>query len=1024
MSRQLDVSAIRARLTASGGKKFWRSLDELANTEEFQELVEREFPRQAGELRDPVTRRSFLKLMGASLALGGLSGCQFAIRQPQEKVLPYVSVPEGVVAGKPLFFATAMPFGGYGMGLLVESHEGRPTKIEGNPNHPDSLGSTNLFAQASVLTMYDPDRSQSIMSGGKTSDWNTFTSAVSQAISQQGAGLRILSGTVTSPTLISQIQELLGRYSGAKWYQYEPAGRDNAQTGGQQAFGSPVDTVYRLDAAEVVLAVDADSLLAGTGNVRYSRDLFNKRRVVGEQPTMNRLYAIESTPSLTGTLADHRIAVRPSQVETLLRTIAQALGVQGVAAPTGTLEGSAPAWAAAVAKDLQSKGGASVVVVGNEQPPIVHAIGHAINQTLGSVGTTVTYIDPVAAQSGDGTTGIAGLKALVGEMTGGQVSVLVMLETNPVFTAPADIAFADALAKVPLSVHYGLYDDETAEKSTWHINATHYLEAWSDVRAFDGTASIIQPLIAPLYGGKTAHEVVAALGGQATAKSYDLVRAYWQTQQTGGAFEQFWQKSVQDGVVANTTAQPKQVTLASGFDAGATAAPTDGIEVVFRPDPTIWDGSYANNGWLQELPKPLTKLTWDNAVHLSPATAERLGVTNGDLVKIDYAGRTAQGPVWIQPGHVNETATIHFGYGRTRVGRVGKGTGFNAYALRDSDAPWSGSGLGLQKAGGTYQLASTQDGSGIQGGVNDGSTMHGRDIIRIGTLAEFAANRSFFDQKYDLEHAHAAEGEAASGEGHAEEGKKEVISLYPKYDYSKGYAWGMAIDLNVCTGCNACVVACQSENNIPVVGKDQVARGREMHWLRIDRYYEGDLENADAYHMPMACQQCENAPCEPVCPVGATVHDAEGLNNMVYNRCVGTKYCSNNCPFKVRRFNFYQYNDETTPSLKLQRNPEVTVRSRGVMEKCTFCVQRINNARIEAEKANTTIPDGGVVTACQQACPTQAIVFGNINDPNSAVAKLKKEITSYTLLNNLNVNARTSYMPRIRNTNPELETRE
>lgn len=1024
MSRQLDIKAIRERLTAPGGRQFWRSLDELANTEEFQEMVEREFPRQADEMRDPVSRRTFLKLMGASLALGGLSGCQFAIRQPQEKVLPYVRVPEGVVAGKPLFFATAMPFNGYGMGLLVESHEGRPTKIEGNPNHPDSLGAANVFAQASILTMYDPDRSQRVKNKGQDSSWDAFVAALTQAAPGAGAGLRILSGAVTSPTLGNQIQQLLTSFSGAKWYQYEPVGRDNVAAGAQLAFGTAAHPVYRFEAANVVLAVDSDLITSGLAHIRYARELINKRRVVGEQPTMNRLYVLESTPTLTGTMADHRLGLRPSQVEGALRAVAQAVGAQGVAAPAAAPEGTAAAWVAAVAADLQGARGTSLVVVGDEQPPALHAIAHAINQALGNVGQTVVFTDPVEATTAPENSGVAGLRTLAQEMDAGQVSLLVMLETNPVYTAPADIPFAAALAKVPLSVHLGLYDDETAAASTWHVNAAYYLETWGDVRAFDGTASIIQPLIAPLYAGRSAHEIIALLAGQRDAKPYDLVRAYWQGQQTGGDFEQFWAKSVQDGVVANTAFQPKQVTLGSGFDTGAAAPAAQGLEITFRPDPTVWDGSFANNGWLQELPKPLTKLTWDNAVFVSLATAERLGLKNNDVVEVRYAGRSVRGAVWILPRQPDDTVSVTLGYGRTRVGRVGQGTGFNAYALRGADAPWAGSGVELVKTGETYPLVTTQD----------HFSMEHRDIVRVATLAEYQKDRTIFEKRYihgaksEDEAATTGEAESAPDAGtegtegtKAEDNKKVPISLYPKYEY-KGYAWGMAIDLNACTGCNACVVACQAENNIPVVGKDQVSRGREMHWLRIDRYYEGEPDAPEAYHMPMLCQHCENAPCEPVCPVAATVHDSEGLNNMVYNRCVGTKYCSNNCPFKVRRFNFLQYTDETTPSLKLQRNPNVTVRSRGVMEKCTFCVQRINAARIEAEKANRRIEDGEVITACQQTCPTNAIVFGDINDPNSAVFKLKKENTSYTLLGTLNVNPRTSYMPRLFNTNAGLET--
>jgi molybdopterin-containing oxidoreductase family iron-sulfur binding subunit len=669
-------------------------------------------------------------------------------------------------------------------------------------------------------------------------------------------------------------------------------------------------------------------------------------------------------------------------------------------------------WIDALAGDLQKHRGSSLVVAGDSQPALVHAIAHLMNQALDNIGKTVIYIDPVEASPVDQ---MASLRELVKEMHDGAVRFLVMLGGNPVFTAPADLEFAEHLSKVAVRIHSSLYDDETSAYCHWHIPEAHYLESWSDVRAYDGTVTLLQPLIAPLYGGKSPHEILAALLGRSDQAPYDMVREYWQAQKLSGDFEVFWRTALHDGVVAGTAFKPKTVKLkpAGGWNISEQpAAPTgsprpetrNSLEISFQPDPTLYDGRFANNGWLQELPKPLTKITWDNVVLVSPKTAERLGLsyrvgtTGGergrifaDLVELRYEGRSLRAPAWVVPGHPDESVTVPFGYGRTRAGRVGNGTGFNAYAIRTSNAPWCGTGLEIRKTAGQYPVACMQF----------HHLMEGRDLVRAATLEEYRKNPNFAQKESDRG---AAEG-----------------TLYPGYAY-EGYAWGMAIDVSACIGCSACVVACQAENNIPVIGKTEVTRGREMHWLRIDRYYKGSPDNPETYHQPVPCMHCENAPCELVCPVGATSHSHEGLNDMVYNRCVGTRYCSNNCPYKVRRFNFLQYSDWETPSLKALRNPAVTVRSRGVMEKCTYCVQRINNARIEAEKQNRPIRDGEILTACQAACPAEAIVFGDIHNRDSAVAKMKSEPLNYGLLSELNTRPRTTYLAKLNNPNPEIKT--
>jgi molybdopterin-containing oxidoreductase family iron-sulfur binding subunit len=987
MSTELDLAAIRERLAKATGRTFWRSLNELADNDAWRELLEREFPRQAMAMDGVMDRRSFLKVAGASLALAGLTGCAYGIRQPREKILPYVRMPENVIPGKPLFYATTLTFQGYAIGTIAETHEGRPTKLEGNPDHPASLGGSSIFHQASLLTMYDPERSQNVLNKGQTSSYDAFKQALAPLLEAKrgagGAGMALLTGTVTSPTLASQIQGLLAALPQAKWYQYEPVNGDNARAGAIQAFGEYVNTVYDFSKARIVVSLDGDFLGAGPAQIRYARDFAARRRPQTNKEQTLRLYVAESTPSLTGSNADHRLPLPAGQVETIARALAAAVGVATAPAIQG-LPDAQQRWVTAAAQDLRAARGASIVVAGEWQPPAVHALAHAINAALGNVGQTVSYIEPVEAGPVEHT---AALRELTQAMDGGQVDLLVILGANPAYSAPADINFAGALSKVATSIHLGLYADETAARSTWHIPETHELEQWGDARAFDGTTSIIQPMIAPLYGGKSAYELLALLSGK-EASGYEVVRGFWQGRGLGGDFERAWKETLRKGVIDNTAAPAKQVAVRSGFDTPTQGGGGAGFTLVIRPDPTIYDGRFANNGWLQELPKPLSKVDWDNYVALRPGDAEALGVRNGDVVELRAGGRSVRGPVWILPGQSEKTATITLGYGRQN-GLMSNGIGFNAYQLRSAAAPWFTGGLEIVKTGERYDLVTSQD----------TQSMKGREIVRTATLEEFLKDPA----------------EALHIEKH------KAISLYPEKQF-QGVQWGMTIDLNACIGCGACTVACQAENNIPVVGKDQVGRGRIMHWIRVDRYYEGtNLDEPATYHMPVPCMQCENAPCESVCPVAATVHSADGLNQMVYNRCVGTKYCSNNCPYKVRRFNFYQYNDETSESLKLMRNPNVTVRSRGVMEKCTYCVQRIAAARQTAEAEGRALKDGDVLTACQQACPTQAIVFGNINDPASAVSKSKAEPLNYGLFaEELNTRPRTSYLGRISNPNPTL----
>jgi len=1031
----MDLAAVRAKLQSKTGKQYWRTLEELAGDPQFEELLHREFPRQApSEWDDSVDRRDFLKLMGASLAFAGLSGCG---RTPEQYVVPYVKQPEGMVLGKPQFYATVMPFGGDAIGLLVESHEGRPTKIEGNPDHPSSLGATNVFAQASVLNLYDPDRAQTVTKFGEIQTWAAFLDNA-QAIAAEtkganGAGFRILTGIVTSPTLAAQIQSLLTLFPQAKWHQWEPAVGDGTREGAKLAFGRYLNTVYRPEKADVILSLDSDFLGSGPGHIRYAREFSRRRKLNGPSDTMNRLYVVEPTPSVTGATADHRLPLRASDVKVFARALAGK--VIDVTAKLGQSALASPApppgsekWLDAAAKDLLKHQGKCLVVAGEHQPASLHALVHEINAALGNVGTTLYYTQPVEAQP---VNHLESLRELCADIDAGKVDTLLILGVNPVYTAPHDFDFVSKIKfdkkknrkPVKNTIHVSSHFDETSEVCDWHVAESHYLETWGDARAFDGTLSVIQPLIAPLYHSHSASEVLAAFGDKPGVSDYEVVRDRLKAANPSADFEKSWRKTLNDGLVAGSAFAPVNAALKfSPFSlASAQITPADDIEFIFRPDPCVYDGRFANNGWLQELPKPVTKLTWDNAALISPKTAEKLelahnvawrggehGKVYSNVIDIALSNSKVTAAAWTVPGQADGVVVLPLGYGRKRAGYTGTNKGFNAYAVRASGALWTAFAPSsvIKKTGEDYPLACTQY----------HFNMEGRHILATGTLEEYRKNPNFAN-----EHAEAPPKELSLYKGEAE---------YP-YDRDK---WAMAIDLNKCNGCNACVVACQSENNIPVVGKDQVMRGREMHWIRIDRYYEklkptvGDasvyddsLFNPPTFFQPVPCQQCENAPCEQVCPVGATAHSAEGLNDMTYNRCIGTRYCSNNCPYKVRRFNFLRFQDWETPQLKLLRNPEVTVRSRGVMEKCTYCVQRINNARIESEKANSPIHDGAIVTACEQACPTEAIVFGNANDKNSRVAKLKAQQRNYSLLGELNTRPRTTYLAAVRNPNPELE---
>jgi molybdopterin-containing oxidoreductase family iron-sulfur binding subunit len=1021
-------SEITASIQPGSGRKVWRSIEELAGDDLFIAALRREFPEYANRLNDGATRRQFLQLMAASLALAGAQGC---VEQPQENIVPFVQAPEHLIPGKPLYYATAMTHDGAGIGLLVESQMGRPTKIEGNPLHPAvpeimatapaagriRFGATDAFSQASILSLYDPDRSQTVLRDGQIDSWESLVAALQTRLNEArqngGRGLRLLTGTVVSPTLAEQLQQFLMLYPNAQWHQFEPIQRDNEVLGGRLAFGNDVAAIYHVERADVILSLDCDFLADGPMHLRYARGFAERRRVdpsaAGNMPAMNRLYVVESSSTMTGAAADHRLPLSPDGVAVFAMRIAAALGLQVEgAANVQTASNQIPSeWLDSVSEDLQRARGRSLVVAGRSQPAAVHALAHWMNASLGNAGQTVEYREPNIVRTEVQTESLA---QLVDAMRNKEVDTLVILGGNPVYDAPADFNFAAALANVPFRVHLSPYVNETSAQCHWHVPELHFLESWSDTRACDGTATIVQPLIAPLYDGKSMHEVVQATLLMPPSEGHEIVRAYWQRWHAAlggsGEFEAFWQTALHDGVVAGTESPVVQPNIRDdlaatlGAQLANLAAPlaATSMRVVFQPDPAVWDGRFANNGWIQELPRPLTSLTWDNAGLIAPSTAESLQIKSGDVVEISVAQSSVQIPVLIVPGQPANVVTLQLGYGRERAGRVGNRIGTNVYPLRQSGAMWHVGATDFRPTVEFRTLATTQH----------HHLLDGRDLVRAGTAAALAENP---EHPAFMSSGHHPEGDHAPTD----------VSIYPPWPYT-GYKWGMVVNQSACIGCNACVVACQAENNIPIVGKDQVVRGREMHWLRIDHYFEGDAENPVHYFQPMLCQHCELAPCEPVCPVAATTHSSEGLNEMTYNRCVGTRYCSNNCPYKVRRFNFLDYNQELRhdATLQLLPNPDVTVRSRGVMEKCTFCVQRINAARIDAEKQGRSIRDGEVVTACQAACPTEAIVFGDLNDADSRVKQLAASPLNYSVLGELNTRPRTTYLAVVRNPHPAL----
>jgi Fe-S-cluster-containing dehydrogenase component len=1018
-------------------KRLWRSLAEFEDPAGPSETPEFEVPL------DPPTspeRRRFLQLSGASVALASATACRFE----EDKLLPFVQQPEGVIPGVPRYFMTAMELSGAAVGLRVKSFDGRPIKIDGNPAHPDSLGATTAQHQAALLGLYDPDRSQGFakFDAGKAAESSETEFRVfaldhfKMLRGQKGRGLAVLAGISSSPSFADMRTRWQARLPESQWYEYEPAATDNERLGANLAFGAAYRTHFHLDKAAVIVSLDADLLGSRVDSLALSRGWASGRNP--ESGKMNRMYVFESSLSETGSGADHRFALRSEHIKALAAYLDFELSRRITGASTSgasTSGGGVPGQPqprpaakflddpllqkilGALVSDLLANRGASVVAVGAAQPPEVHAIAHRINALLNNLGTTVEY----SAVRGERDVASAdNLANLLIEMNAGRVDTLLILDSNPVYTAPGDADFKAALAKVKTKIHVGLYRDETALASDWHLPLAHFLEAWGDVRASDGSISIQQPVIAPLYGGKSAIEVLAILNGEALAGLEIVQRSLGELTSD----PRLWRKAVHDGIVPGS-AWPKErpalraiaaVSFAPGELSSLDVEPEQ-LELVLAPDPKIHDGRFANNGWLQELPDAATKLTWDNALLVSPKTAKALGVTDNMLVTVGIDGRSLTVPAMLSPGQATGSVKLYLGYGRTAAGRIGGvlangllGTeeigvvGVNAYPLR-SKRVWSFARGATVKATTTkYKLATTQDKHTMDRIGKFGTEERMPMLVRQATLEEYNKEPDF--AKHAVHHP-------------------PLLSLWKEPVKYTSPKWSMSIDLNKCTGCSGCVVACQAENNIPVVGKPRVAMGREMHWLRIDRYFEGeDPEQPQVVHQPVPCMHCEHAPCEQVCPVGATTHSHDGLNDMTYNRCIGTRYCSNNCPYKVRKFNYFNFHeelkDEKNQVKEMIFNPDVTVRFRGVMEKCSYCVQRIRQATITAGQQGRPLGADEVTTACQDSCPTQAIIFGDMENPKSQVAARKNNSRDYALLEELNVRPRTTYLARVKNPHPEL----
>ena len=994
------------------GKQYWKSLNELADTPQFNTFLQEEFPGGTDELPSAISRKKFLSLMGASMALAGLAGC----RRPVEKILPYVAAPENIIPGIPNYYATSIPFGVNALGVVVESHEGRPTKIEGNEKHSSSLGKADAFTQASILNLYDPDRAQIPALNGNESTWDAFSedwAKLKEQYSQnKGKGLIVISNSFNSPSLLRTKKLFSKTFPKAQWIVYDAVNDENIYNGLHIATGKKYQPVYHFDKADVVLSLDADFMQLESNSVSNTIGFSSKRRVDNENDSMNRLYAVESSLSVTGSMADHRLRIQNSQIPSFIATLANELRKLGNnIISSSNLKGFGhykenKQFLKVLAKDLTKAKGKSLIVAGRNQSAEIHALVFAINESLKNNNKTVSYYstDEMVLSNKNN------LFHAVSKMKNNEYSTCVILGANPVYDA-VNLDFKNALTKVKHTIFLGSHADETAQAVNWHLPESHVLESWGDTRSFDGTYSIIQPLIAPLFDTKSMGEFVSILLGNDDTY-HDFTKKTFKTFNASNSGSK-WRKALHDGVLSGSSYKSKKTKLkasrlAQNLKTYSANFDEEAIEITLLPSNSTFDGSYSNNGWMMESSDPITKVTWENVAQISLSTAKKLGIANEEIITINNGINSISIPAWIMPGHADNSITLTMGYGRNMNGRIADSAGANILPIFSFSAT-SISNASITGTGTIVNIASTQDhhGMDLERLAKDAIQERLLDIVRESSLDDYQSNPDFAKQYAE---------KTIEKDG-------KLPSMWERHKYDTGYQWGMAIDLNVCNGCNACSIACQSENNIPVVGKEEVEKGREMSWIRIDRYFKGDdIDNPEIALQPVGCQHCEMAPCEAVCPVAATTHDDEGLNTMVYNRCIGTRYCANNCPYKVRRFNFHNYTKDMPEVVQMAQNPDVTVRFRGVMEKCTYCVQRIKKAEITAKNDNVELNDGDVIAACQQTCPSEAIVFGNINDPNSKVSKLKEQNKNYLLLGELNLGTRTSYLAKLRNPHPELNS--
>ena len=915
---------------------------------------------------DGVDRRTLLKAMAASLALAGLSGCG---AEADETALPYVREPEGFTDGMARWYATAALFEGYAQPVLGRTVSGRPVKLEGNPDHPVSGGATDAFTQAALLGLYDPARSQAPRREGRPATWSLFDRFANDVAvrldAEMGKGLRLLTGPISSPTMLMQIDAMMRRWPGARWHVSDPAGPTGWHLASRQLFGRVLDRQPAIDKAEVVVSFDADFLGPGPRQTSNARQFAAARRRRQEGKGGFRLLVAEPVPSPTGSVADRRLVASPAEIGRLLDAL-----TDGPDSRKGQASNAQIDWLSDAAEALKAAGPRGLVLAGDYLPADQQVLAMQINQRLGNFGETMGFSAPVLAAPPDGE---ESLSVLARDIGAGKVSTLMIVGANPAYAAPGDIGFARGLSTVETTIHAGTHEDETATLCHWHLPLQHDLESWSDARAIDGSACILQPLVKPFYDVRAASVLLAGIMGR-DVSDRTLVEETWRDR-WGADFAGRWQQALLRGRVEDMAAPPVLPTLAGEPHATRPKTATEELVLVVRPDAGVWDGCLSDNAWAQETPRPLSKITWGNVIGIGPGLARERGWETGDVVTLSVEGTSVTGPIWVTPGQHDKVASVTLGYGRRHENALAEGLGYDAYVLQQSASPWLRSGVRLELTGRREIIATTQP----------HQSMDGYDFVRSVSL-----------------------GKAAAGGKEAEENP----SFYPSAPVQDP-SWGMTIDLDLCIGCNACVTACQAENNIPVVGKDLVAEGREMHWLRIDHYHEGDVRDPKHHFQPVPCMHCEDAPCEMGCPVNATVHSADGLNLQVYNRCIGTRTCSSYCPYKVRHFNWFDFTSDGPESIRAMRNPDVTVRSRGVMEKCTYCVQRIAEARIAADKEGRKIWEDEVVTACQQACPTRVILFGNIADHSSAVSKSKADPRNYALLAEANTRPRTTYLARI-----------